>query len=83
MKLGVDVTISDDHCTNLSLFSKIVKNEPKIGYDFGSLVGVLDVVFNLVKMKRNRGISMQKMSVVEKVKSIFEISGYEQSIDYL
>lgn len=72
VKLGVDVTISDDHCTNLSLFFKTVKNEPKIGYDFGSLVEVLDVV--KMKMKRKRGTSMHKMSEAEKLKSIFVLS---------
>ena len=71
VKLGVDFTISDDHCTNLSLFFTIAKNEPKIGYDFGSLVEVLDVVLDLMKMKRDSGTSMQKMRVVKKVKSIF------------
>ena len=72
VKFGEFVTISDDHCTNLSLFFTNVKKEPKIGYDFGGFGELfLEVVLDLVKMNRERGISINKMSVVEMVKSIF------------
>lgn len=66
VRLGVHNTISDVHWTRLSLFFKIVKIEPKIGYDFGRFVALeeeerfLELDFKFAKIKNKKGIIMHK-----------------------
>ncbi|KAL3827952.1 hypothetical protein ACJIZ3_016754 [Penstemon smallii] len=71
VRFGVDVTISDVHCTNLSPFFMIVKYEPNIGYDFGNFVefeveGFLEIDLNLAKITKIIGINMQRMNKKKK-----------------
>lgn len=63
MRLGVDVTMSDIHCTRRSLFFQIVKMEPKIGYEVGAFVEVEQEGF--LKIKKRSAKIMDKKSKVE------------------
>lgn len=61
VRLGVDVRMSEIHCTRLSLFFHIVKMDPRNGYE----VGVFDDL-GFLRRKKRSGKIMVKRRMIEK-----------------